>query len=438
MKSFFITLGVTVFTFSLMVGTLRAQPVAFENVDVVSMEDNTVLENQTVLVVNDRIQQIAPSAEVDVPENASRINGSGRFLMPGLAEMHGHIPPPDSPREYIEHVLFLYVSAGITTVRGMLGAEGQLDLKKRINNGELTGPTLYLAGPSFSGNSIDSPDEARDRVYQQHEEGWDLLKVHPGLTREEYDAMADAAREVDMRFAGHVPEDVGLEHALEMGQETLDHLDGYISYMDAEENPISQEQLDKVVKLSLEHEVWVVPTQVLWETIIGASDLEEQRQYDELKYMPPNIVEDWIEATEDRMATGEERKTALQHAENRQKLLKALSDGGVPILMGTDAPQLFSVPGLSLYRELQKMSNAGMTPYEILKSGTKNVGLYFQNEDDFGTVAEGNRADLILVEENPLDNIRTIEKHLGVMVRGEWLPREEIDRQLTEIEESYR
>lgn len=438
MKFIKITTGLAVVILFLGISSSDAQTTAFESVHVVSIQDSTIMKNQTVLVENNRIQKVAPAAEVNLPDNVTRIDASGRYLMPGLAEMHGHIPPPNSPQKYIDNVLFLYVSAGITTVRGMLGAPNQLELKKEVNNGSKIGPSLYLAGPSFSGNSIDSPDEAKERVHQQHEEGWDLLKVHPGLTREEFDAMAEAANEVGMRFAGHVPEDVGLEHALEMGQETLDHLDGYIAYIDAEEEPVSHSQLEEVVELSLEYDVWVVPTQALWESIIGASDLEDQKKYDELKYMPADIVRDWTESVEENIGDSDERQAALQHGENRQKLLKALGDGGVPILMGTDAPQLFSVPGFSIHRELKKMTEAGMSPYEILKSGTENVGRYFEEQDDFGTIAEGQRADMILVEKNPMENLETIENHFGVMVRGEWFSREEIDERLQKIEDSYR
>lgn len=430
---------ISILAFFLLTSAVFAQPTVFENVHVITMENEEILENHSVLIQGDRIAAVAPTGQLEIPQNASRIDGSGRYLMPGLAEMHGHIPPDNAPESYTENVLFLYVAAGITTVRGMLGAPNQLQLKEKINNGELIGPNLYLAGPSFSGGSIDSPEEAEQRVRKQYQEGWDLLKVHPGLTRAEFDAMAQTAREVGMRFGGHVPEEVGLVHALEMAQETLEHLDGYIAYLDAFEDPVTQSELEKAVALSLEHEVWVVPTMALWETIIGASDLEEQKQYDELKYMPSEMVEGWIESVEQRISSSEEeRAAALQHAENRRLLLKALSDGGVPVLMGTDAPQLFSVPGFSIHRELTHMVEAGMSPYEILKSGTVNVGRYFSNEDDFGTVAEGRRADLILLNRNPLEDVSHISTHAGVMVRGEWLSRETIDERLQAIEASYQ
>ena len=410
----------------------------FENTTVITMQGEEVLANHSVLVEGDRIMAVAPAGELQVPEGSTVVDGSGKYLMPGLAEMHGHIPSPNSPQAYTENVLFLYVAAGITTVRGMLGYPNQLELKEKINEGLIMGPNLYLAGPSFNGNSVSSPEQAVEKVRQQVKEEWDLLKVHPGLTRAEYDAMANTANELGIRFGGHVPEAVGLLHALEMNQETFDHIDGYIRYFEASDKPITQAQLQEAVQMTKDAGAWIVPTQALWNTIIGASDLDAQKNFDELKYMPPQMIQSWINSVEQRIPDSQEgRETAMLHAENRRKLLKAMNEHDVNILMGTDAPQLFSVPGFSIHRELEEMVAAEMSPYEIIKSGTYNVGQYFSNEDDFGTIAEGQRADLILVNENPLEDVGHIRNHSGVMVQGKWLSKEEIDKQLEKISTSY-
>ena len=171
---------------------LPAQEVhAFEGVSVVPMSEHgeRVLRDHTVVVRGDRIVAVGPSAEVEIPAGAVRIDGRGRWLMPGLAEMHGHMPGG----ELEETVMFLYVANGVTTVRGMLGQEHHLALRARAQSGEILAPMLYMAGPSFNGNSVASPGEADAMVRAQEEAGWDLLKIHPGLTVEEYDAMARAA-----------------------------------------------------------------------------------------------------------------------------------------------------------------------------------------------------------------------------------------------------
>src|SRR5690606_27404202 len=316
-----------------------------------------------------------PSDEAKIPDGAQRIDGTGKFLMPGLGEMHGHNPPPGSSEEYVANVYFLYVANGVTTVRSMLGWAGQLELREKVRSGELIGPTLLLAGPSFSGQTVHSPQGAEERVRTQKDEGWDLLKVHPGVRREVYDAMARTARSVGIEFSGHVPADVGLVHAIESGQTTIDHLDGYIEHLQAADGPLDPAKLEEVVAFTREKGAWVVPTMVLWETILGAADLESMLEYPELKYMPAEEVERWRSGYARRTGNPEfDAARARRIAEHRKTLLKALADGGVKILFGTDSPQVFSVPGFSIHRELVAMADAGVPNLEILQSATKVVG----------------------------------------------------------------
>lgn len=411
--------------------------VAFTGVTVVPMDDERTLEDQVVVVRGDRIVALGPAATTEVPEGARVVDGEGRWLIPGLAEMHGHVPPPDAPVDRVESVLFLYLANGITTVRGMLGHPGQLELKARANRGEIDAPTLYLAGPSFSGNSISSAEQAARRAREQAAEGWDLLKVHPGLTRAEYDAMASAANEVGIRFGGHVPEDVGLVHALEMNQETFDHIDGYVRHLDADEGPIDPAELEAIVRRTREAGAWIVPTQVLWETLYGVADLDSLTGLPELRYAPPEQVSQWTRAHEERLADPELAELGPRVIAARMEILEALHEGGVRILMGTDAPQQFSVPGFSLHREMARMTQAGMTPYEVLVTGTRNVGDYFANEDDFGTIAPGQRADLVLLNADPLADVGNVARRAGVMVRGHWYPEAEIQRRLEAIAAGY-
>jgi len=420
---------------------------AFINVSVIPMTSNRVIENQTVVIRGDEISLIAPSENVEFDSEATIIDGTGKFLIPGLAEMHGHVPPTDPPSnaprymnmEYVENTLFLYTAAGITTVRGMLGWANQLELKDKVSSQEIIGPSLYLAGPSFNGNSIGSVEEAISRVRQQKEEGWDLLKIHPGLTLEEYDAMAQTANEIGITFGGHIPSDVGIIHAIEMGQETIDHMDGYVAYLDSYTGKELDQKIHELITLTKENNVWVVPTQALWETILGAADYDALREYDELKYIPKNLVSGYNAWTKRLLNNSNfNLENAREHAALRQRLLSEMNKSGVKILMGTDAPQLYSVPGFSIHRELKVMSEAGMTPYEILVTGTKNVGEYFSRKDNFGTIEVGQRADLILVDNNPLEDISNLKKHSGVMVAGRWLSRSFIDEKLAGIEASYK
>lgn len=416
--------------------SLSAQTLVFQNVNVIPMTGEKILVNQTVVVRGDRIDYVG-TAKFKMPDGTKVVDGTNKFLIPGLAEMHGHIPPPTAAADVIEDVLFLYAANGITTVRGMLGHPGQLDLRAKALRGEIVSPTLYLAGPSFNGNSINSVDEAVAKVKQQKKEGWDLLKVHPGLTLAEYDAMARTAKKERIRFGGHVPEEVGLLHAIEMGQETFDHVDGYAEYLDGAKPEIDATKLAGIVQRTKKAGAWIVPTMALWEVLFDTLELTTLQSYPELKYVSQQAVDSWSKAYDDRLGQMP-REEARNIIRNRMKILKTLNDGGVKILMGTDAPQQFSVPGFSLHRELERMLAAGMTPYQILVSGTKNVGDYFAASDSFGTIEKGKRADLLLVNANPLKDIRNVSRISGVMLRGRWLPREEIDVRLGKIEAKYK
>ena len=412
---------------------------AFVDVAVIPMDSERVLSGHTVLVRGDRIVEVGPAGSVEVPAGADRIDGSGKYLMPGLSEMHGHTPGGNASEEFREQVMFLYAANGVTTVRGMLGLPGDLDLKARTNTGEIWGPTLYLAGPSFNGNSVTSPEQAAERVWTQKREGWDHLKIHPGLTVPEYDALAAAAAQAGIRFGGHVPADVGIRHAILMGQETFDHLDGYMEDAGGLRGPMDQAKMDDLLDLTIAARAWVVPTMVLWEVgVIGLGDPEALAAYPEMRYWPPEGVEGW----KNRLSTiqaggGWDVERARLHASNRSRLLGTMNEAGVGILMGTDSPQMFSVPGFSLHREIAAMAEAGMSPYEILVTGTRNVGDYFQRYDSFGTVAAGRRADLILTNSNPLDDVANIADRAGVMVRGVWRPEAEIQEGLAAIAASF-
>ncbi|MGH2670963.1 MAG: amidohydrolase family protein, partial [bacterium] len=203
----------------------------FENANVLPMDRNRVLERQNVLVENGRIAAVG--RRVKAPKDAVRVDATGKFLMPGLAEMHGHLPAPPTPPAVIENILYLFASNGVTTVRGMLGHPSHLELRARIGRGELLGPTLYVAGPALGGNNATSPEIARQMVRDQKTAGYDHLKVQEGLRRDVYDAIVEEARAQKMTFGGHVSQDVGVQRAIEARQTSIDHLDNYIDALDA-------------------------------------------------------------------------------------------------------------------------------------------------------------------------------------------------------------
>lgn len=418
--------------------------IAVINANVVRVgESNTpILSQRAVLISDDRIKQVVPMATVQqLPESTRIIDANDGYLLAGFTEMHGHVPPATDfgqfPKRYADDMLFLYLANGVTTVRGMLGYPHQLQLKQDIAEGKRMGPTLYLAGPSFNGNTIESVEQATQRVIEHRSQGWDLLKIHPGLSLSEYQALAATARAEAMDFAGHVPADVGLEVAMTEGQRTIDHLDGYLEYVDAINRPITDDELQRLVQLTIEHEVAVVPTQALWATLIGAEDPQQLATYPELDLVPQVVREGWLNYYQQpSMGYFNTEHAATQQA-NRQRLLKALYDGGAEIIFGTDAPQLFSVPGYSIHHEINKMQQAGIPLKDIYASATVAAGDYF-TEDKFGKISAGHRADFMLLKNNPLVSADALKEPQGVMVRGTWLARQDIDAKLAEIRAAYR
>ncbi len=427
-----------------------AQPVpgltAFTNVSVLPMASDTVLAGQTVVVADGVIVAAGPASDVEVPRGATVIDGSGRYLMPGLAEMHAHVPPSDTLRsEEVEDIFFLYLANGITTIRGMLGSAYQIPLADRIERGEVLGPNFYVGAPSINGGSAPTAADAERLIRAHVESGYDLQKIHPGVPLEVWDHMVEVAQAAGLTYSGHVPADVGLVHAIETGMSTVDHLDGYIQAVASDDvqaqvsaGPISlgglargfdETKLEEIIAMTIEHDVYVVPTQYLWRNLYRAPDADAMLQQPEMRYVSPRTREGWRQRAEDG-GSGPPDEVAM-YLRLRDRILKALSDAGAGILMGTDSPQLFNVPGFALHRELAVMSEAGMSNYEILRSGTVTVGEYVAShlglDGDFGTVARGQRADLVLLGSNPLDDLANLFDRVGVMVRGRWVSREEID-----------
>jgi imidazolonepropionase-like amidohydrolase len=433
---------------------LAAQAVAFVNVNVLPMDRERVLENYTVVVRNARIEAIGPAASVRVPDGATRIDGRGKYLMPGFAEMHGHLPNPDAQSttpEFVETVLFLYVANGVTAVRGMQGNPGALVLRDRIARGELLGPRLWVAGPALGGNTARTPADAQRMVEEQKAAGYDHIKIQEGLALEVYDAAVATAKRVGIPFAGHVPNAVTLEHAVASGQISVDHFDNYFEALERDDSPIrnadgqtrgqqlvfhlDEAKLPPLVARVKAAGTWNVPTVALWETF-NSLPLDSLQGRPELQYWPRQQVENWIQQVSNMRRNNPNTEGGLAVAAWRRKVLKALSDGGARIMFGTDSPQTFSVPGFSIHREIRVMREAGLTPFQILESGTRKVAEYY-GTDQFGTVGTGKRADLILLDANPLADPANLSRRAGVMVNGRWIPESQIQERLGRIAASY-
>lgn len=454
------TFGTVIAIATIAAAPALAQPVAFVDVNVVPLDRERVLERQTVVVTGDRITALGPSSSTTVPAGATRIDGRGKYLMPGLAEMHAHVIGGNNPNheQLNRDILFLYVANGITSIRAMLGAPNQIPLREQLTRGEILGPTMYVSAPSLNGNSAPNPDSGAKLVRAHKAAGYDFLKIHPQLTLETYDAIARTAKELGISWAGHVPAAVGLRHALASGQSGIDHLDGMLEaatpdsmYERLRRGPVpfadQVNSVDPARFAAVAAEIkaansWQVPTILVWENLFSQAETPEQMgQREELKYVSPQARANYI-AQKHNMIQGQRNNgitaaLAEKYTDLRRRALKALVDADVPLLMGTDSPQLFMVPGFALHRELAIIASLGVSPYRLYESGSKNVARYvsekLEQDGRFGTVAVGNRADLVLLDANPLEAVENLKRRSGVMVRGRWVSSQEIDRGLAEL-----
>lgn len=437
--------------------TLRDESVvAFVNANVVPMINERIYEKHTVIVKNGLIEIIAPTAEVHVPDSALRIDCSGKYLMPGIADMHVHA--------WSENDLKLFIANGVTMIRNMWGSPQHLKWKEMIAKGELFSPSIYTAGPLMDGpppiwegsELIETPEQAVKSVEEQVELGYDFIKVYNRLSKESYDAIMATAKKHGIPVAGHVPDKVGIEYVFGSGQKANEHLTGYIELLEADDSPVkdSEDFADKIrkwnyvdeekipgaVEATLKSGIWNCVTLVVYQKFVSAEDAKELRKRPEMKYVDPMTLGMW-DPTKDfrsKKLTAEDFKTLREADALRMKLTGALHKAGAPILLGTDTPNPFVVPGFSIHEELQNLVSAGFTPYEAFKAGTVDGAEFLGQSDLWGTIEPGKRADLVLLEANPLDDVAHFNRRSGVMVRGKWLTEQELKNMLEDLAASFK
>ena len=427
----------------LAIDVVLAASTAFVNVNVITMDGETVLDGQTVIVEAGLIAAIGDVDSTPVPEAAAVVDGTDRFLMPGLAEMHAHVPATSSAE--LGRVLTLFAANGVTTMRGMLGQPSHLALRQQLLDGEIFGPRLITSGPSMNGNSVSGATDAERKVRAQHAAGYDFIKIHPGLSSSEFAAIAATANELQIPFAGHVPVAVGVDGALAAGLATIDHLDGYlVALLPADTDPsggyggffdvlladqLIEERITAIAARTAAADTWNVPTEALFEHRVAEVSVTELRNRPEMQYMPAATVERWAQAKErQEQERGFSPEVAARAIEIRRRLIFELHRAGAGLLLGSDAPQVFNVPGYSLHNELEFLVAAGLTPYEALHTGTAAVAAFLGT--NAGSVAPGRDADLVLLDDNPLEDIRNTQRIHGVMLRGDWFPAGELERRL--------
>jgi imidazolonepropionase-like amidohydrolase len=415
------------------------------------MDREIVLRDQAVIVKDGKIVALGPTRSIKVPKGSQKIEGSNHFLMPGLADMHVHFIRPataekmaSSAATYAEEnprLALLFVANGVTTVRNMWGDPAIQALNEEIQKGRLIGPTIYSVGPvtdgeppSFAGMRVVTTEEqARQAVRDDKEAGYIGIKVYNLLSSQVYKAIVAEAAEQHLPVMGHVPRAVGVAGAVEAHQKSLEHFSSFMrsalpeSTAHANLPPaeiLAQADLNKLPAIAEAVAAagsWTCPTivQIQWDADPAAWEKEQS-------LVPRGVVDRY----EGQMKVPPLGPAAEPFA---LALVRALHAKGAGLLLGTDAYKRNVIPGFSLLEELRYFVKAGLSPYEAIKAGTSDAARFLNQENEFGTVAVGRRADFILLSANPLDDVTNVTKRTGVMLRGQWLSEENLQQRLHDL-----
>lgn len=435
-------------------------PLIIENVTVIDATGAPAQTHRTVIVEDGHIQGIYETRRT--PKGARRINGAGKFLIPGLWDMHVHTVFGDWFPHGKKIALPLFIANGVTGVRDM---GGELDVlqqwRKEIAAGTLLGPRMVIAGPMLDGPqprfpssiAIATPDDGRRAVDDLKRRGVDFIKLQSLIPRDAVFAIADEARNQGIPFVGHVPDAIRASEASNAGQKSFEHLIGIFEGS----SPLEDEFLkgpktetkflatyeparaSALFALLAKNHTWQCPT-LVWERGGNLIDQTDFAHDSRAKYVPAY----WKDVTWRRFTiqimqefNTDDLPTRQRFVAKELEVVKAMHDAGIQFLAGTDtAPGVYIFPGFSLHEELQRFVTAGFTPMEALQTATLNPATFLGLADRLGTIEKGKLADLVLLDANPLEDIRNTQKIAAVIVNGRYLSRADLDKLLAGVETS--
>ncbi len=439
----------------------------FTNVNVVDVRTGTILPNMTVVSIDGKIDGVAKVGLIGRGHDMQVINASGKYLIPGLWDMHVHSAGGPAKPWDEKVILPLYIANGITGIRDMGGdLELLKDRRARIDSGDLVGPNMVFGGPFLDGGKaqdytvpVNTPEEARKAVDELKSRGVDFIKILSSLPREAFFAVAEEAKRQKLPFVGHIPESVSASEASAAGQHSFEHTTGILLACSSKETELRQKRLDAIAKNDAQgyaavsqeilatydaakakalftqfarNSTWQVPTLVWWDTTSRMLD-PALASDPRLRYVPARVRREW-DPEKLKQQTTPEYAAALQKAVARcSDLVREMHAAGVGIMAGTDGPDPFVFPGFSLHEELRWLVKSGFTPAEALYAATL-APMEFLHRTDRGVVEKGHQADLVLLNANPLEDIRNTEKIAGVALRGRYFSREDLDKMLAKAE----
>jgi imidazolonepropionase-like amidohydrolase len=411
--------------------------IAFLHVNVIPMNGERVLRDQTVVVRGGRLAQIGSSKRIHVGKSVRVIDAQGKFLLPGLVDAHVHL---QSQTEFP-----LYLANGVTTVFNLDGRRAHLLWRNQIANGETLGPTIFSTGPIF--HQKRSAEEDVRLVDEQAAAGYDGIKVYNEVSKEEYPALIAEANKKNLLLMGHVARGPGFGMTLRSGQ-SIAHLEEivYTNFNpknddDFDHLVFDESQIPGLARETKRGHIYVTPTLNNFALIVQqATDLDTFLKNPHLQYVAPWTLENFEPANNRyKNRFGEPQYAVLRNLlAIQRKLLRALNDQGVPLMAGTDATEVGPIAGFGLHQELKEFVQDGLTPYEALQTATTNPARYLRQSSEFGTIEAGKRADLVLLVGNPLNDISNTQNIAGVMVRGHWLDARELSSRMNEVPGEYR
>ncbi len=443
---------------------------AITHVTVIDATGTTTQQEMTVLIMDEKIAAVGPSSSTAIPRGARVIDGTGKFLIPGLADMHIHLTGAGEPTGSRNFMLPLLVAHGITTVRDMGGTVDQLTaLRREIKSGAQIGPQIFFTGPFLDGEppafqpsiAIHNEEEGRVAVRNLQAQGVDFIKTQSRLSREAYFAIAVECRRRGIRFVGHVPDAVSALEASEAGQSSIEHLTGILLGYSTKEDELRQEILTQVIagqtaaqsrsnfekwvrrllntrSLSrastlnqefVKNGTWQVPTFPVLVNLAFVTPKRDMADDPRLKYIPRKLRSIWVQGREERLTGLTPESAALREEVVKSSLEAAgrMNAAGVRFLAGTDsaAPNVF--PGSSLHEDLAYLVAAGLTPMQALQAATRNPAEFLGKLQTQGTIEYGKFADLLLLDANPLVDIHNTQKIRALVLRGKLLDRSALD-----------
>jgi imidazolonepropionase-like amidohydrolase len=435
--------------------------------------------DMTIFVADEQIAAIGPSNSVSIPRATKTVDATGKFLIPGLVDMHAHLTGAGEPAGSREFILPLLLANGITTVRDMGGdLETLIRLRQEIENGKLPAPRIVFAGPYLDGNPpffqpslvVTNSAEATADVHSLISRGADFIKVQSNLSREAYFAIADVCRREHITFVGHVPDHVTAAEASDAGQKSIEHLTGVLRACSSDEQLLirrqfaaapkkattgqslnreltwqgellesySDERAAALIEKFLQNRTWQVPTLILLRNDAFPTPATDPSGDSRRKYIPLQVLANWQKGVKARDKGATPREFALRESlmQASRRIVGKMNVAGVPIMAGTDTTAPFVFPGSSLHEELALLVRAGLTPMQALQAATRLPAEFLGKQQTQGTIEQGKIADLLLLDANPLDDIQNTQKIRAVILHGRLLERSSLDEVLAK-EESF-